>query len=450
MSIANSRLFRHWSANAIFKGLILVFIVAIATRLVSRSYQKQHSCLLRAELEASIISGDLEKVNRLLGQKLDLNSTDAHGRNIWDHIAFPPRTTDGRKIRPESKEILPKILQLLLDHGADPNSLCGNGTPLIAATYDQPKVIRLLLARGAKADARGEYGGNALSNFADDAETMRLLIDAGADIHARGHSNSTPLMSAARGGTIQTIQLLLDKGAHLEDKDSNGATPLLLAAQSGSQKNVTLLMERGADIHAVDKQSRTALNYAVDNRDIAIGEMFLKKGIRYHPEPEKDCILLGTWDKRTLSFLLRCGININLRENQGQDGMEPTGNTALLRAAVRLNQPFLNQISHNIGAAPERRTQLTKRFAAVVGNAARSTEAAEILLENGADPNLSNFQGWTPLLAATASNNVPLVKVLLAHGANIRQTLPDGITPLQIAQAYGYTKVERLLRDKGA
>lgn len=59
---------------------------------------------------------------------------------------------------------------------------------------------------------------------------------------------------------------------------------------------------------------------------------------------------------------------------------------------------------------------------------------ANILLENGADPNFSNDRGWYPLHFAIQSQNMDIVKLLVEHGANINQQ--DGIfgnTPVFIA-----------------
>jgi ankyrin repeat protein len=58
----------------------------------------------------------------------------------------------------------------------------------------------------------------------------------------------------------------------------------------------------------------------------------------------------------------------------------------------------------------------------VAGNAA----AAELLLEQKADVNLTNDAGFTPLMAAARLGSGNCVRVLCEHKANVRAELPDG------------------------
>ena len=92
------------------------------------------------------------------------------------------------------------------------------------------------------------------------------------------------------------------------------------------------------------------------------------------------------------------------------------------------------------------------------------TEAVDILLKAGADPNISSASGETPLLAAALGGYVEIGKLLIEKGANINsQTskgttdLFDGTTPpvcgetlLHFASAYGHKDFLNLLLENGA
>ena len=75
-------------------------------------------------------------------------------------------------------------------------------------------------------------------------------------------------------------------------------------------------------------------------------------------------------------------------------------------------------------------------------------------LENGADINLRNGKGWTPLIVASFNGGLEAMKTLIENGADI--DMPDfkGITPLMYAmQNYEKTKLKLgfdLLLEKGA
>jgi hypothetical protein len=78
--------------------------------------------------------------------------------------------------------------------------------------------------------------------------------------------------------------------------------------------------------------------------------------------------------------------------------------------------------------------------------------AARLLLEMGADPNVvsQNEAGLTALHAAAAGRDPSIVSLLLAAGAevNVRQTA--GFTPLMAAQQNGDSEIEATLRGAGA
>ncbi len=81
---------------------------------------------------------------------------------------------------------------------------------------------------------------------------------------------------------------------------------------------------------------------------------------------------------------------------------------------------------------------------------------AKLLLEERADPSAvsQNALKVTPLHSAIADKEEPVVEALVATllnaGANPNAAPNDGYTPLMGAQQRGLTRVERLLRAKGA
>jgi len=131
------------------------------------------------------------------------------------------------------------LIDLLCDHGADPNSAVQ-----VAALHGEFAAVNALIGRGARIDltvvaalgrtedarrllagASSEDRHLALSLAADfgHIEIVRLLLDAGEDPNrynpVGGHSHTTPLHQAAGGGHDEVVRLLVARGARLDLKD---------------------------------------------------------------------------------------------------------------------------------------------------------------------------------------------------------------------------------------
>ena len=62
----------------------------------------------------------------------------------------------------------------------------------------------------------------------------------------------------------------------------------------------------------------------------------------------------------------------------------------------------------------------------------------QILLENGADPSLRMYQGWTPAHCAAEVGNLDILKLLLKYGGTLIAKDDYEATPKHMAQVYGH------------
>ena len=72
------------------------------------------------------------------------------------------------------------------------------------------------------------------------------------------------------------------------------------------------------------------------------------------------------------------------------------------------------------------------------------------LLDNGADVDVKNDDGWVPLSFAVRSGNIETVKLLIDRGANKEVKTNYGSTPLLLACYHKYYDMLILLLDVGA
>jgi ankyrin repeat protein len=152
------------------------------------------------------------------------------------------------------------IVQLLLDHGADPNlpeeQIAPKGKALYNAVYHRHyDIAKLLLERGAFPNPPVESSGDALwvsREWRPNARIEQLLLSYGAT-HAEEWPREehwlriSPLHEAARKGDVQEARKLLAAGADLDARDEHlRSTPLAWAAKFGRLEMVKFLLEHGA------------------------------------------------------------------------------------------------------------------------------------------------------------------------------------------------------------
>jgi ankyrin repeat protein len=157
-----------------------------------------------AELAKAACTGNVATVQNLIGRgvKTDQSGLDGVTPLIWTLNC----------------ESLPG-LEALLKAGADPNHRIRNGdTPvLLAATYSNPKVLQLLLKHGGNPDAQDGVETALRVAFAtgfdrDMWDNYYTLLDAGADINKADEVGNTVATYALALGRPSKVLELLDRG----------------------------------------------------------------------------------------------------------------------------------------------------------------------------------------------------------------------------------------------
>lgn len=279
-----------------------------------------------------------------------------------------------------------KMVRLLLEYGASLTAGTSREQDRICALLrgschrSSTELPSLLLRHtGVNVDSADANEGNtALHNAckASNMDLVRLLLKYGADPNVRNKKGRTPLHEC----TLDEAVVLLMKKPNIDvnAKDSRGQTLLHLTCLNwnpwGSQDIICVLAERGADMNTVDGKGYTALHRSA-----------------------------RLWLLPAIKALIDTGrIDINLQDKDGC--------TALHHAVDK------SRLSNSDDHSDENRCK-----------------CAEILLENGAAPNIQNKLQNTPFHLAVASEVMcQTLSVFLQNGADTNARDVQGNTPLHL------------------
>jgi ankyrin repeat protein len=134
-----------------------------------------------------------------------------------------------------------------------------------------------------------------------------------------------------------------------------------------------------------------------------------------------------------------------LLEAHSSDGWTP------LHLAAFFGWPELADSLLDIGSPIDcRSTNSMKNTPLHAAAAGGNTPLVDLLLKRGAKPNATQEGGWTALHAAAQSGNRAMAETLLANGADINQRADNNQSPLDMALLKGHQDLVQFLEQLGA
>jgi uncharacterized protein len=354
-----------------------------------------------------------------------------------------------------------------------------------ARNQDQAR-IRALLTQKTDVNTRAGDGSTALLWAAhwNDVATADLLIRSQADVNLANDFGMTPLSRACTNGNAALVELLLNAGANPNARIATGETPLMTCASTGSVDGARLLLARGADVNATEpSQHQDALMWAASERHPNVVRLLVEAGANTKAHTKKGFTALHfaarEGDIDSVRQLLASGVNINARslpDEKAPTGRGPAyqatlseGSTPLLVATVRGHVPLALFLLDQ-GADPN---VLDAGFTPLhwasgtweggisnsvygfsdpmsgIPNRQQKIALVTSLLAHGAHPNgrmtrrppgfsglgggYEDAAGATPFLLASAADDLEMMRLLLAAGADPKLVTDSKATAVMAA-----------------
>ena len=442
-----------------------------------------------SEVADAVMKGDTSAVRKLLAAKADVNTAQVDGATAlhWAVYRDDVETAD-----------------LLLKAGARVNAANREGTtPLfMASLYGNPAMIERLLKAGADAKERGPNGETTVMFAARNGNpaVIKQLVAAGADVNAQEALRSTTaLMWAAEEGHPAAVKALVELGADVAAKSGPAGLPRNYMAQAVNTNAVQAAAKRRREARAagrtLDEQAEyeranglaTPTGTGSGGGNLAVaGAAAGRQGAAARAAAEadaandnnQDVIIAGLvgggsggltplvfasreGDLESAKVLIEAGADVNQITEYGWTPLLVATNNRNYKLGAYLLQKGANpNIANKGGWTPLYLATDNRNIEGgdypVPKPDMDHLEYITLLLEKGADPNLRVKEntlsrtiftmqwffepGATPFVRAAQSSDVPLLKLLLAHGADPKLATDFGDTALTVAGGIGWVE----------
>lgn len=415
----------------------------------------------------------LESIRILLQNGADLNKEDKYGKTVLneainkeDSLMVRFLLSNGacvNRINESGRTLLQdvaiegnhRIFKILLSFDPDLSIVDKYGRTVLfdAVMGGSLDLVRDALDRTPNANAINQNGQSVIFEavLSENSEIPKYLINQGLDVTISDNNRQNPLFNAVVLGAknIEVVELLIQNGARLNQKDKDDRTLLdeilyivsltsdVFAKVEGKYKLVrkdrdylaltSRLIELGLAVDRTDKDGKTVLFKEVMRHNYETLEFLLGAGVDINAVDKNGktvlfyAMLEGYENISMIDFLIKNGADLNKLDSEENSIIDDLIEIILVQRQdkkpenklfLRIDESkdFISLLKRLLLLNPkinrQKQNGQTALFKAILFD---DLELIEVLLNNGADANLKDSEGNTPL------------SLLVDHGLRIKK-----------------------------
>ncbi|XP_051974833.1 protein phosphatase 1 regulatory subunit 12A-like isoform X4 [Xyrauchen texanus] len=221
-----------------------------------------------------------------------------------------------------------------------------------------------------------------------DTEEVLRMLDRGADINYANVDGLTALHQACIDDNVDMVTFLVEHGACINQPDNEGWIPLHAAASCGYIDIAEYLISQGANVSVVNSEGETPLDIAEE----------------------------GAMEELLQNEINRQGIDIEAARKEEERIM-------LRDARQWLNSGQINDVRHTKSGGTALHVAAAKGY----------TEVLKLLIQAGYDVNIKDFDGWSPLHAASHWGKEEACRILVENLCDMDVLNKVGQTAFDVA-----------------
>ncbi len=298
-----------------------------------------------------------------------------------------------------------------------------------------------------------------------DKVVKELILNYGKDINETDENNIGGLYWAIKHDNVKAVRFLIENEANIEIVSDDGTTPLVLAIEENNPKMVEILIEEGkANIYGYyigDNIEKYPIYCAIKNTNLNIIKILINNSFDFKKEPSILNYAIANSDENTVKYLIENGADINYKNSDGTTilydavlSLSPKLVNYFLEKNANIDEAGISETYGNIitAAAGSKFNNPKNKFPVdlelLEKSAGNSAKITDMIIEK-VDKKFINdsLKDKTPLIIAVGNSYLETVKKLIENGANVNKYDDEGWSALTYAANNGDIEIAKILLE---